>query len=541
MSETLKLDKVSFPGGYDITDIIVAVKLAEMLHGGNVPTGELEQVIVQRFLGELTARHPGIAISDPFQLRAQELLDERRSLLNSHLKFSWFCLAHWVYVLVTVRSSLSLSEHVDLSTFLTSVRGALRELGVRVSEEECLAEVDRFVPAEVTPRSIKAAALMFLSFARFLHYSALRRREVVTPAIALPSVCLVFAEEDAEEARRVSTFLTTHGVSISQQPAEVMQTARLLVLLSPHAMKSELFWRSVADWKERHVVPMVVCLMPKAELYRDPPADWRQETWVWLKANVAVELSAETDRYVTLLRALDPQDPKQWWWNKGDAVELGLAVDVLGFGIPRPATQRKASGPTGEPYPFALDDSLVLTACLAASERLTRDEPSGLDGRYFDICQELLQRRRQPNGDPYALPWFVLIYRAWLSFAGFAYPEEEIIYAERELPAALFALGVGTEPSEVPAFLEAFASLPWTEPPSTVAAVDEWTIAFTVLVHHLTQAALARTQRMRLRHPSCTSSVSYARPDEGFARELVAHLEAKGADVWWDLNSIALG
>jgi hypothetical protein len=32
MSETLKLDNVSYPGGYDITDIIVAVKLAEMLH-----------------------------------------------------------------------------------------------------------------------------------------------------------------------------------------------------------------------------------------------------------------------------------------------------------------------------------------------------------------------------------------------------------------------------------------------------------------------------------------------------------------------------
>jgi len=153
MNETPKLDNVSFPGGYDITDIIVAVKLAEMLYAGNMPTGEVEQVIVQRFLGELTARHPGIAISDPVQLRAQELLDERRSLLNSHLKFSWFCLAHWVYVLVTVRSSLSLSEHVDLSTFLTPVRGALLELGVRVSEEECLAEVDRFVPAAVTPRS----------------------------------------------------------------------------------------------------------------------------------------------------------------------------------------------------------------------------------------------------------------------------------------------------------------------------------------------------------------------------------------------------
>jgi hypothetical protein len=37
MSETPKLDNVSFPGGYDITDVIVAVKLAEMLHAGNVP------------------------------------------------------------------------------------------------------------------------------------------------------------------------------------------------------------------------------------------------------------------------------------------------------------------------------------------------------------------------------------------------------------------------------------------------------------------------------------------------------------------------
>ena len=46
---------------------------------------------------------------------------------------------------------------------------------------------------------------------------------------------------------------------------------------------------------------------------------------------------------------------------------------------------------------------------------------------------------------------------------------------------------------------------------------------------------------MRPRHPACPSFISYARPDESFARALVAHLEAKGADVWWDLNSITLG
>lgn len=71
--------------------------------------------------------------------------------------------------------------------------------------------------------------------------------------------------------------------------------------------------------------------------------------------------------------------------------------------------------------------------------------------------------------------------------------------------------------------------------------MDERTIAFLVLVYRLSQAALTRTQRMRLRHPCYTAFISYARPDKGFARELVAHLEAQGADIWWDLNSITLG
>jgi hypothetical protein len=289
---------------------------------------------------------------------------------------------------------------------------------------------------------------------------------------------------------------------------------------------------------------MVVCLTPKAELYRDPPPDSRSELWAWLTANLVVELSREPDRYVTLLRALDSADPKQWWWNKEDAVELGLAVDVLGLGLPRPATHRKVSGPTGKPYPFAFDGSL-LSACFLASERLTRDETNGRDARYFAMCQDLVQLRQKPNGEPYALAWFMLIYRAWLSFAaqlpGFAYSEQDVIHAERELQSALFALGVGTNASEVSAFLEDFANLPWTAPPSTLTAVDERIIALIVLVHHLTQAALARGQRIRLRHPSCPCFISYARPDESFARELVTHLEAKGADVWWDLNSLTLG
>jgi hypothetical protein len=544
MSGTSKFDKISFPGGYDITDIIVAVKLAARRHIENAPVGMLEGAIVQRFLLELAARHPeSVPFRDPYLLRGQELFDERRSLLHSHLGLSWFGLAYWVYGLVAVRSRISIAEYDDLDTFLTPIRLALRELGVQVSAEECLVEVDRFLPAEVTARNVEASTDVFLSFVRFLHYSALRRRKVVTPGMALPSVCLAFTEKDAEEARSVTQFLMTHSISIIQQAAELTRTARLLVLLSRDAMDSELFWSRLADWKERPVVPMVVCLMPKADLYRELPAGASQEVRAWLTANLVLELSTETDRYVMLLKALDSSDPKQWWWNKGDAVELGLAVDVLGLGIPRRAN-RKASEPTGEPYPFAFDGSL-LSACFFASDRLTRDETSGRDARYFAMCEDLLDLRQKANGEPYALPWFMLIYRAWLSFAGqlpgFAYSQEDVTHAERELQLALFALGVGTDGSEVPAFLDTFAHLPWATPPSTLAAVDERTIAFIVLVHHLTQAAVARAQRMRLQHPTCPSFVSYARSDEAFARELVAHLEAKGADVWWDLNSIALG
>lgn len=46
---------------------------------------------------------------------------------------------------------------------------------------------------------------------------------------------------------------------------------------------------------------------------------------------------------------------------------------------------------------------------------------------------------------------------------------------------------------------------------------------------------------MRLQHPAASCFISYARVDEPLAQELVAHLEAKGADVWWDLNAITLG
>jgi hypothetical protein len=46
---------------------------------------------------------------------------------------------------------------------------------------------------------------------------------------------------------------------------------------------------------------------------------------------------------------------------------------------------------------------------------------------------------------------------------------------------------------------------------------------------------------VRLQHPMSGCFVSYAREDETVARELVTALEAKGADVWWDVNAITMG
>jgi hypothetical protein len=190
MSETPELDKTSFPGGYDITEIIAAVKVAAMRHVEKVPFGALEQAIVERFLKELVARHPeSLPFADPYQVRAQELFEERRSLLHSHLKLSWFTLAYWAYGLVAVRSGVSIAENEDLSTFVVPVQRTLRELGVRVSEEECLDEIERFLPLKVSAQSVEASTQTFLSFVRFLHHAALRRQQLVTPGLTLPSVC----------------------------------------------------------------------------------------------------------------------------------------------------------------------------------------------------------------------------------------------------------------------------------------------------------------------------------------------------------------
>ena len=545
MSAIPKVDTVSFPGGYDVAEEIAAIKLSAMKHVAKVPLGETESVIVERFLKALVARHPEVLpFGDPYSVRAQELFEERRSLLHSHLGFTWFSLAYWTYGLVAVRTGLSIAEHNGLDMFVTPVQGALKELGIRVSKEECLDEIDRFLPPAVSAHGIEAATHAFLSFARFLHFAALRRRQVVTPGLTLPSVCLAFADDDAQQAQFISKFLTSHGVSLVPRPEDATQTARLLVLLSREAIGSDAFWRGLAAWKLRPVVPMVVCLMPKAELYREPPSGVAKELWSWLGENVATELGSQNDRYMMLLRALDSPDPMQWWWNYGNAMELGLAVDVMGDGIPRPPTRPRSTGPTGEPYPFALE-GMHASACFFASDRLARDEASGRDARYFAICHDLIDLRKRPGGEPYTLPWFVLAYRAWLAFAtslpGQVYSEEDAAHAERELQAALFALGIGTQAAEVPAFLEAFTRLPWTTPASSIATVDERAVTFMVLVHHLTQAALARGQRMRLQHPACACFISYARQDESLARELVAHLEAKGADVWWDLDAMTLG
>lgn len=166
MSATPKPDTASFPGGSDITEIIAAVKLAAIKHveKDKVPVGELDRAIVERFLKELVARHPDILpFGEPYQARARELFEERRSLLHSHLTMSWFSLAYWAYGLIAVRSGLSHAEHDNLGMLVEPVQRTLRELGIQASEEECVEEIDRFLPLQVSARSVEASPQTFLS------------------------------------------------------------------------------------------------------------------------------------------------------------------------------------------------------------------------------------------------------------------------------------------------------------------------------------------------------------------------------------------
>jgi TIR domain len=555
MEPTPNADKVAYPGGYDQVEQIATVHLAARRHFAEVPSGELEGAIVTRFLEGLIARHPeGLPSRDPYHVRVLELVSERGSLLNSHLKLSWFRLAYWSCGLIAVLSGLSIAEYDGIEIFLEPIVASLAELGIDLSPQDCLDEIERFVPLPQTRRSTKspgpgvssvqAATHLFLSYLRFLHHAALRRRRVVTPDLALPTVAIVSAAADAQEAEQMTRFLTGHGVSLVAEPGAAPRGARLLVLLSPAAMTSQAFWLRLADWQSRPVIPMVVCLMARAELYGDTPLGAPSELWAWLGDNVAIELGGGNDRYVMLLRALDSPDPKQWWWQGDDAIEIGLAVDVLGEGLPRPRTRREPRAPAGQAYPNALQGTL-LAAFFLASDRLARGRAPDRDARYFAVCHDLLELRKNAPSEPYGIAWFVLIYRVWLAFAaqmpGRFYTAEDMQHAESEMRAALFALGIGTDAEDVPGFLQVFANLPWSAPATSIRAIDERTAAFLALVYHLSNAALTRGQRMRVQHPARSCFISYARADEPLAHELAAHLEAKGADVWLDLNVITLG
>jgi hypothetical protein len=540
-------DANSFPGGYDVHDLVVAVKLSARSHVGDVPFEETERAIVESFLAALLARHPdAVRAEGADAVHARELLDERRTLLRPHLRFAWFSLAYWTYGFIAIRSGLSGDGEDMLAMHTQRINQSLMELGVWLAPGECDNELERFLPEAVSAKTAEGSTYTFLSFARFLHFAAVRRREVVTPRLAMPDVGMVYADADAGEARMIAEFLTSHDVSIVARPERGRPGTRLLVVASPDGIASDAFWRGLRAWRQRLVLPMVVALMPKSALYQDAPPGADEELWAWLGESVVVERGSGADRYVVLLSALDAASPRQWWWSRDHAMELGLSVG-LGTKVRPPRrrrmTRQPLSSPAGEPYPFAVRPTLVVP-CLSASERVLREGPGRRDTQYYAALDRLLELRISGEG-PYALPWYVVCYRAWLAFAGqlpgFAYSTDEAAQAEMELRGSLFALGIGTAPGAVPTFFEAFARLPWPRPATSAAGVDDRAVAFVVLVNLLAQAALTRGQRVRLQHPALSCFVSYARRDESFAQGLVKTLEAKGADVWFDLNALTLG
>jgi hypothetical protein len=417
VNETSRVDTVSFPGADQLErerDVHLAVKLAAFVHMRDAPWTEIDLRVASPLVERWLTSHekPPLDPVDLYEFRMAELRDERRRLTRSHLTLSWFALAYWTYRLIAVLSSNSRANHAAPEMFVDAVRRYMLELGVEVSHQECAEEIDRFVPRdpgpesllrpdptgenlqEATSKNLEYSAFAFVSFVRFLHYRALRRREVISPSLALPGVALTFVDADAKQARNVSTFLATHGVPVIQPDAVFDPTNRLLVLLSRQAMGSDAFWKSMKDWQDRDVVPMVLCLMPKAELYAAPPtSSVHHAAWQWLSTSVALELTSKNERYDILLRALDSVDSQQWWWMRGDAVELGISVDVLRTGIPRPAVRSKTCGPTGIPYPVNFNDDLLL-GCVFASDHLERHHAGQQDKRYTERCLHL-ERLRQ--------------------------------------------------------------------------------------------------------------------------------------------------
>jgi hypothetical protein len=369
MSDPAEFDTVSFPGGYDQAEQIAAVELAAMQHVRPVPAGPVARAITEALLRGLQERHPRDRdlCTQPYHVRSGELAGERLSLLCSHLALSWFGLAYWAYGLVAVRSGVSIAEHEGEQMFVAPIRMALGELGVRVSDAECIAEVDRFLPFEPSPRGVEASALVFLSYVRFLHRAALRRRRVVAPGLSLPDVALVHDAQDAEAAGNVSRFLASHGVTLRERPEAVTQATRLLVLLSDAAIGTAGFWQALERWKDCPVIPMVLCLMPKAALYGAPPPQAPPALWSWLGENVAVTLGSETDRYGVLLRALDAPDPRQWWWRESDTLEIGIAVDVLDQKLPRRRHPAPAPPRSWSPIPMPSTARCCRPACSRAS------------------------------------------------------------------------------------------------------------------------------------------------------------------------------
>ena len=533
-----------FPGNDPIREIAErdhALTLAEAA----VAHDQLSERLHREFEGQYFKPDAGPNLYHrAFDERLGELLNERREPHQGFLMAPWYVLSYWTYRLIAVRSGLSVYLTDPSSRFAMLVRHALAELGVRVSEEECLAEVERFLPEEVSPQSVRFMAASFVSYVQVLHRAALRRRQSVSPGSLFPNTGLAFARRDRDDANEVSKFLESHGVRVIRRWKARAQDP-LVVVLSREGLRAGGFWRTLAAWKRRGVKPIVLCAMPKAQLYREPPVERWRHVWEWLGAGVAVQLTPSPHRYVVLLEGLDPVSRKQWWWSDDDAMSIGFAV-AIGPRHPAPRRRSRPSAmvPAQVPYPPSIDGTeAILSGCMLASDRAQLPEGLGQDHNYDAKYDELLRLRRKVNGDPFKLPWFVLAHRAWLMFA-----EEKTGSSplDREtddawgIRYALFALGIG-QLRDVPGFLRSFADLPWAFPADQISAVDQTTAAFATLVHHLAQSALVARQRVALKLPVEPCFVSYARVDEDLAKALVMSLEAKGADVWFDVDSLSPG
>lgn len=558
---TTNIEKQKMPGGLLDEDIFVAVILAGYQYSAEIWFGDLFAKVFEKFLHEMTSKYPGKDIGnltlEAFDLRYEELRNERKNLLNSHLRPVWFFVAYYAWILIAWRSKFIDEIPGPIEDILPYFTRHLLELGIESSVDECLVEIDNCLPESTNMRNLAVATFTYLDRLRYMHRAALRHRQVVTSGFIETGVGIAYVEEDAKKVNDISRFIQSHGIYICHNTEDAEQHDRAIVIVTENSIHSDKFWRDLESWQIKGMQSLVVLFISRKE-FISCSGKYKQKyetVYNWLRKNVAIEIAADnpSTMYVPIIRALDRVAPEQWWWHD-DSMTLGLSVNIFGVIDPPPTKIRPQGKLTGIPYPIKFPEDITQICYIASnhySEYLTSESEIITSApihnkQYTDIRNDAQNVRGSLNDDPYLCAWFVVGYQSWflilVELMNLKANPTDIAFSVRDMQHALYALGIGTGPYDVDNFLREFMRLPWKKSDASIASIDERALAFIELVRSLSNKAIARCQRISLRFPLKSCFVSYSRNDETIAKALVDNIEQKNIiDLWWDIDSISLG